>query len=194
MLRPARAELRKEYEKEMALFEKKETASARRSLQRFMGIWGQLTVEGKGWKALSPGVQAAYRRGRRAFLLAAQDSSAENFHAWRKRVKDLGYHVRLLRPASPEQLDAMAEELETLADTLGDDHDLAVLSQDLARRSVAHRYGRDLATLRGLIEERQHGLRAAALSLGARFYAEKPSAFCDRLGKYWQTWRSRSAA
>jgi hypothetical protein len=46
-----------------------------------------------------------------------------------------------------------------------------------------------LEILNGLIEQRQRELRAAALALGARFYAEKPSTFCDRLGGYWQTWR-----
>ena len=48
---------------------------------------------------------------------------------------------------------------------------------------------RELEILHGLIEERQRELRAAAVALGTRFYAEKSSIFCERLGGYWNTWR-----
>lgn len=94
-----------------------------------------------------------------------------------------------MQPIWPEQLDAIASELGTLGDNLGDDHDLAVLRQDLEQWSPGDRHSRELETLNGLIEERQRELRAAALALGARFYAEKPSMFCSRLAGYWQTWR-----
>jgi hypothetical protein len=43
--------------------------------------------------------------------------------------------------------------------------------------------------LEALIDERQRELRAAALELGARFFAEKSSAFCRRIGRYWKKWR-----
>jgi hypothetical protein len=44
--------------------------------------------------------------------------------------------------------------------------------------------------LNELVELRQKELRAAALALGARFYAEKPSRFCGRLENYWRVWRA----
>jgi hypothetical protein len=41
-----------------------------------------------------------------------------------------------------------------------------------------------------LIELRQKELRSAALALGARFYAAKPSQFCHRIENYWHAWRA----
>jgi len=189
-LRPVRAKLRKTCDEEMKRFGKEKTANyVERTLRRAARILGRLKVRGKGWKALNPGVKATYRQGRQAYKTAETDSLPENFHAWRKRAKDLWYQVRLLHPTWPEQLDAMASELGALGDNLGDDHDLTVLRQDLEQWSPGDRHTREFETLHGLIEERQRELRAAALALGTRFYAEKPSMFCSRLAGYWQTWR-----
>lgn len=150
-------------------------------------------MSGAGWKALGRGVKTAYRQGRRAYQTVLEDPSPENFHEWRKRAKDLWYHVRLLQPVWPEQMDAMAGELDTLGECLGDDHDLAVLRQDLQVRSIGDGYAREMETLNALIEERQRELRTAALTMGARFYAEKPSIFCNRLAGYWKIWRRQKS-
>lgn len=50
----------------------------------------------------------------------------------------------------------------------------------------------ELEVFCGLIEQRQRELRRVAMALGARFYAEKPSAFCQRLANYWKIWRRRT--
>jgi CHAD domain-containing protein len=97
--------------------------------------------------------------------------------------------VRLLQPLWPERIDAMASELETLGDSLGDDHDLAVLRQDLDQGRFGDGHARDVKALGDAMAQRQRQLRSAALALGARFYAEKPGMFCDRLAGYWKTWR-----
>ena len=97
--------------------------------------------------------------------------------------------MRMLQPMWSQELEAMADELKALSEYLGDDNDLTVLSQ-----SIDGDFGRDadaleLETIKGLIGKRQRQLRASALALGARFYFEKPSAFCDRLAGYWRIWR-----
>ena len=51
-----------------------------------------------GWNAIENGLLRAYRQGRTAFALAQREPSLEDLHAWRKRVKDLWYHERLLAP------------------------------------------------------------------------------------------------
>jgi len=200
-LRHVRSELRKGSDEQMKRFGKEQTASAvARMLHREIETLERLNVRGNGWKALRPGVKNAYRQGRRAYQVVVKDSSPENFHEWRKRAKDLWYHVRLLHPVWPEQLDAMASDLEALGENLGDDHDLVVLKQDVEKRFSGDGYARELEALNGLIEERHRELRTAALALGARFYAEKPSTFCNRLAGFWKTWRhekkpvTRSAA
>lgn len=174
----------------MKRFRNEKTARAvERTLRRFTKTLERLKVSGKEWKALGPGVKTAYRQGWRAYQTVLEDSSPENFHEWRKCAKDLWYHVRLLQPVWPEQMDATASELDALGECLGDDHDLVVLRQDVQARSIGDGNAREIETLNGLIEERQRELRATALEMGARFYAEKPSVFCKRLAGYWKTWR-----
>jgi CHAD domain-containing protein len=162
-----------------------------RLLRRAARDFDQLAVGGKGWQALCPGLKAAYIRGRRAHRTVLKDSSPENLHEWRKGVKDLWYHVRLLRPVWPEAMDASAHELEMLGEQLGDHHDLFLLRQAAEKRRRQDGDLEEFKTLCGLIEQRQRELRVAALKLGARLYAEKPSAFSDRLSRYWRLWRRK---
>ncbi len=194
-LRHLRSELRSAFVEEMKRFAKEEKAGRaaqvlRRAAKKFRG----LEVRGKGWKALGPGVKRAYRQGRRACQTVLQDSAPENFHEWRKRAKDLWYEVSLLRPLWPEQMDALASELEVLGEYLGDDHDLVVLQQSIRKRCANESAQREFKLLHGLIDERQRELRAAAVALGSRFYGEKPSTFCDRLTGYWHAWKREEMA
>jgi len=189
-LRQTRAKFRTAFKAELARFTKEKTAKAvERLLRQAARELQRLEVRGKGWKALAPGAKTTYARGRQAYHRALKDSSADNFHSWRKRAKDLWYQVTLLRRAWPEQIDALASELEKLGDYLGDDHDLVVLRQAAEERCARDGQARELETLDALIGQRQSELRGAALALGARLYAEKPSAFCDRLAGFWQVWR-----
>jgi len=131
-----------------------------------------------------------YSQGRRTYRTVLKDASPENFHEWRKRVKQIWYHVRLLQPIWPEQMDAGGDELKLLGEQLGDDHDLFLLEQSAEKQCAQNGNVKESETLRGLITQRQGELRDAALKLGARFYAEKPSMFAARLGSYWQLWRN----
>ena len=56
-------------------------------------------------------------------------------HEWRKRTKDAGYHVRLLRDAAPSILEPLEDRFHDLSDALGDAHDLVVICERL--RAVA---------------------------------------------------------
>jgi CYTH domain-containing protein/CHAD domain-containing protein len=140
---------------------------------------------GDSWKLVGPGLERGYRRGRRAMAATAADPDPELVHAWRKRVKDLWYQLRLLRKAWPELLEPTVERADRLADLLGDHHDLTVLAEDLATREEVG----SVALMARLIERRQEELLAEALALGARLYAEKPRAFRRRIHAYWSAWR-----
>jgi CHAD domain-containing protein len=189
-LRPIRAKLRRNFDEEMKRFGKKHTARAvRRTLRVVAKELERLEVKGKGWKALHSGLKDTYREGRCAYQSVRENPSAENFHEWRKRAKDLWYQVTLLRPVRPGQMAAVARELEALGEYLGDDHDLVILGRSVAKQGPEA--GNEKETLRIWIEQRQPQLRSAALALGARFYAEKPSVFCNRLAGFWQIWRGQ---
>jgi CHAD domain-containing protein len=139
---------------------------------------------------LRAGAARAYRRGRKALAAAEEDASTERLHEWRKRAKDLWYHHRLLAEAWPGPVKAFADEADRLGKLLGDDHDLATLSErlddDIAPPSV------DVALIEQLIAARRAELQAEAFELGRRIYAEKPKAFARRLGRYLQASASSS--
>lgn len=138
------------------------------------------------WKAVGVGIARAYADGRRAFACAEHAPSALNLHEWRKRVKDLWYHSRLLQPAWPGPLDAQADEAHTLSELLGDNHDLAVLVElvEDVGVEVAGDARLDPATLVELVEARRGELRDEGFRLGRRLYAEPPKAFRRRVGRY----------
>jgi CHAD domain-containing protein len=144
------------------------------TLRRLAASADQWAFDGE---VLVPGIRRTYARGREAFRIADRDPTADHLHEWRKRVKDLWYHERLLQEAWPVVLTAEAAEAEALSKLLGDDHDLAVLAERLDADG-------DPQQLRGLIDRRRAELLVAVRALGRRVYAEKPKAFARRLSRY----------
>lgn len=143
-------------------------------------------LEADSWKLVGSGIGRAYRRGRREMSRAAGDPSGPNMHQWRKRAKDLWYHLRILRDARPKALRDSLEQADELADVLGDHHDLTVLRDDLLRRDLALA---DRPALVAAIGARQDELAGAAFELGERVYAKKPKAFRRKMHRGWKRWR-----
>lgn len=142
-------------------------------------------LDGAGWDALLAGAARGYERGAEAFALARRAPTVEHLHDWRKRVKDLWYHERLLQTAWPAVLDAHGGEAHVLSELLGDDHDLAVLRQRLAAGvELPPGTALDADALGLLIDERREELQEEARQLGRRLYAETPEAFARRLRRY----------
>lgn len=142
-------------------------------------------LQAKGWKLLAAGLERSHERGRARMAAVRADPGDEAIHEWRKSVKDLWYHLRLLRDSWPAVLGREADEAHELSDLLGDHHDLSVLAETVRERGDDER-----DRLLALIERRQAELLEAALPLGARLYAEQPTQFVARLEGYWRAWRS----
>jgi CYTH domain-containing protein/CHAD domain-containing protein len=163
------------------------TAEAVAAIEAVAARAPEWKLRADGWKLLAPGLDTAYRDGRRAFAALGEEPDFEAVHELRKRGKDLWYQLRLLRDAWRPVLEPAAEEVHDFTDLLGDHHDLAVLCIDLVGRSEADDADRE--ALRTLIEARQASLIAEALAAGERIYAEKPKAFARRMHAYWRAWR-----
>lgn len=142
-------------------------------------------LQGEGFLLLRDGVLRSYRDGRRALAAARRTPDDEHLHEWRKRAKDHWYQTRLLRDAWPGPLKARQKALKRLADTLGDDHDLAVLGTRLQEAPALFGNAATGEALAGLIRARRHRLQRQALRLGARLYADKPAALARRWARYW---------
>jgi CHAD domain-containing protein len=136
---------------------------------------------GLSWKQICNAVCKIYRRGQRALATTIDDPEPENFHAWRKRVKDVWYQLRILQPLNRTVLEEMARDAEILGELLGIEHDLDFLWARLNKESGDEALANELARLQKLITKRCKRLRRDTLELGRRFYAERSKAFAKRI-------------
>jgi Uncharacterized conserved protein len=150
-----------------------------------------LPLDGDGWDLLGPGLHRSYRRGRKRLRSVEEEASVTNLHELRKRVKDLWYQLRLIADADSAMLGSLADHAHDLSDHLGDDHDLALLRDQVQRRRDAFASPGDQRHLLEEIDQRRGELQFAAISLGDRIYAEKPKRFIKRLHRRWEAWRDR---
>ena len=183
------AELRKPFvrrRKTLHSDENKALAEVARMLTSARPRVAKWPIDENGFGAVHQGLKRSYKKGRLRMTEAQAAPSIETFHAWRKRVKDLWYQVRLFKPAWPAMLKKLADELEKLADYLSEDHDLAILRQRVLQQSPEDRT--QLEALVALIDQRREELEVEANRLGKRLYVESPNTFVRRFKVYWRSW------
>lgn len=161
-------------------------AAALRAAGRRLRVWQLLT---DGFPAIAPGLERTFRRGQKAFAQVLAHPSPENYHEWRKRVKDHWYHVRLLEDLWTEVMQAYEKSLKELETWLGDDHNLVVLREKVVTEPAFYGRGKETDLFLSLVDKYEKELRDNALSLGERIYAEKPRQFTQRLGHLWNVWQ-----
>ena len=96
-------------------------------------------------------------------------------------MKDLRYQQRLLRELWPDVVGAQAAAAQDLAELLGDDHDLAVLSEQIVRLVPLPPSAAEAAAR---IAPRRAELQQQASLAGRRIYAESPKRFGRRMRAY----------
>jgi CHAD domain-containing protein len=133
------------------------------------------------WKQICGAVGKIYKRGQRGLAKTIKKPIPENFHAWRKRVKDLWYQLRILQPLNRVVLEEMAHDAEVLGELLGREHDFDFLLARLEKESGDETLQDELTQLQKLIRKRGGRLCRDALELGRRFYAEPSKAFAKRI-------------
>jgi len=138
------------------------------------------------WAPLGDGLAATYADGRHWFRTAFDQPTDRRMHEWRKSVKYLWYQTRLLRNAAPTVIGPMVDQLDALAEALGDDHDLAVLVAQLDVEPSRFGGTDAVEDARRLAREQQDVLRDAAFRAGATIYVESPDAFRRRIRGYWR--------
>ena len=133
------------------------------------------------WKQICGTVGKRYKRGQRGLAKTIKKPQPENFHAWRKRVKDLWYQLRILQPLNRVVLEKIAADVEVLGELLGREHDFDFLLARLENEGSDEALRNELVQLQKLIRKRGSKLRRDALELGRRFYAEPSKAFAKRI-------------
>lgn len=139
---------------------------------------------------LAAGAAKTYKRGRNRLSECVTGASDEQWHEARKRVKYSWYHVRLLSQSAPSMLKPLASRLHDLSDALGDDHDLAVLADQLRADPDAFGGDRQVDAALLIINGRRADLQRRAVRLGTRLYVETPRQFSGRLAGYWDAWHT----
>jgi CHAD domain-containing protein len=160
----------------------------RKALRQVHDGGGRWRVARRGWSVLGRGLKRVYLAGRDTFSKAHRDSSVANLHEWRKQVKYLWHQLELLAPLWPGLIGELADQAHRLAEYLGDDHDLAVLREQVATHPGAFRDGDSQGALLALIDRRRVELLDKAIILGKRLYEERPEEFASRFGQYWRDW------
>jgi len=165
----------------------KETIAGLRAAKRRVENW---PIPNGGFETIAPGLKASYRRGRRAGRRARKQPAAENFHDFRKRVKEHWYHMRLLEALWTEALKERERDLNNLETWLGDDHNLTVLREKITGKPASYGDDRHQQAFLSAASEEQKELQSKALALGQRLYEEKPRAFAAELAELWQSWQA----
>ena len=106
-----------------------EAARAARELTAVRQRLEEWPLEEEGFDEAAAGLRRIHRRGRDTMQKALKKGDDESWHEWRKRVKDLWYALRILKPVASEQLSGAVDEASDLSDLLGDHNDLAVLAE-----------------------------------------------------------------
>ena len=131
------------------------------------------------------GLEAAYRKARKAFRHAYKEPSDETFHAWRKKVQLHWRHMSLLSRGWPEAMSARAGEAKELSRLLGEDHDYSVLLAFAGEPGASRLEPGDLEALAERCRACQADLRAQAKPRGERLFAERPDDLKERVTLYW---------
>lgn len=108
-----------------------------------------------------------YGAGRKALKTAARRGRDEDFHEWRKRVKELLYQSQAI--GGVPVVARIVRPLEKLASLLGSHHDLSMLDA----RFESHLPG---SAASGLVRKRKAALGRRALRAGEKLFAQRPSA------------------
>ena len=154
----------------------------------------------RGSMLLATGLEHTYRRGRQQYriveTIGMENATDELWHEIRKQAKALGYQLRLLRKIWPSALHAWIDALDELSDSLGDDHDFALIQQRILQlpfeaTDSEQQVNARQAILRA-IDRRRHRLKLFSLNRARLIYVEKPARFVERLSVYWELWRDGS--
>jgi CHAD domain-containing protein len=122
------------------------------------------------------GLCRIYRKGRRALTQARRKNSAARRHELRKQAKYLRVALEVID--APDYLQAQ-HLARRIASWLGEDHDLAVLRQQIERSGEGSKSADERWIHR--IEERQDKLQRKAFAKAEIVFEEKPKGFAANL-------------
>jgi CHAD domain-containing protein len=131
------------------------------------------------------GLKKIYKQGKKALSDAKRKPDGEHLHEWRKRVKYLWYHLRLLKYIWPTAMKGTIKSLDKLSDDLGEEHDLVDLKHFLLEFDSPESQ-LQIQTLMERIDKKRAELQSEAWPVGEKLYIEKPKWFTRRIAGYYK--------
>jgi CHAD domain-containing protein len=139
----------------------------------------------RGRRAVTGGLRKTVRAARRAMARTNAHPTAGNYHAWRRRVKDHWFQLRLLERRCGGELVARQRLLETLDGHLGEYHNCVLLQSVLTKEQ---RLGRlETAGLLRALRRYQLELRGEAARVAAEVFDQRPREFVRFVEHAWQS-------
>ncbi len=117
------------------------------------------------------GLKKSYHAGKKGFKRAKQDTGSDCIHAWRKKTKRLWYQLRFIYGDTHEDPHHVLNLSHSLSKTLGDLHDLDVLSASLSPL-LRDSFQAHIASNRAQLLQR-------AFLTGHRLYSTSPTTFYE---------------
>ena len=133
---------------------------AKADASRLIRMVSKIALDGLAWPEVFEGYLRTYRAGRKAMKACEHKPTAEEFHEWRRPVKDLFFQSQVFQP-----LDGMTARRRR-ADRLGTMNDLRLLHAEAKKN-------RDSALLKQIVKK-QRALVPAIFKAAAKLYDERP--------------------
>lgn len=160
-------------------------SQAREALELLGERLATIDIGGKTKRILRLGLKTAYGRGHRQFKMACRSRHDEDFHDCRKHVQRHWRHMMLLEDAWPAEFLARASLAKDVAQLLGNDHDLSLLTTFINENGKAISQ-EDRRALHDMAAQRQRELRDLVEPLGKQLFCEAPDNLSKRLIAYWR--------
>jgi CHAD domain-containing protein len=121
-------------------------------------------------------LKRAYKSGRKAFVRVRRQRTDERLHEWRKQTQYFANEIGVLFGFLPKRFAKAHKRAQKLAEQLGEDHDLALLTQEVFRHAKgAQAPSRDetVQAFLGHLAGRRKALQRKAFRLGRRLYSSR---------------------
>jgi CHAD domain-containing protein len=122
------------------------------------------------------GLEHAFKKARSAFAAAKERGTDERLHEWRKQTKYFANQLEMLLPLGRKPFDKGHRHATQLANCLGDDHDLAILTEQISKHAMGAP-GAEARRLIRTVKGRRKQLQRRAMLLGRRLYSDRAARY-----------------
>lgn len=148
-----------------------------RSLASVRNTLPEWPLDSLGSKDLRRRIRRTYRRGRTTLELCATTRTPDDFHRWRKLVKQLWYQLRITAPYWEGNCVELIAETGRIGELAGTERDYTMLRASLSEGPKS----KGSALLQECISRVLPKLRKEAMDAGEHFYEPRPKAFMTGL-------------